>query len=1039
MVRKLDLLANVVLILLYIPVNALSQVYTIGVIAGTDRLMDGKPANTVPLRNPISVAVDAAGNVYIADMDDNRIRKVSASGIITTVAGTGVPGYTGDRGPAANAQLNSPAGLAFDSSGNLLFADRGNYVIRRIAPDQTINTIAGTGSPGFSGEGGPALSARMQPYAVAVDAAGNIYVDDSSNYRIRKIDGQNNITTYAGTGQAGFSGATNAPAASTPIGKTLGIAVDSTGNVYFSDTDNAIVWIVNTSGSMSTFAGAGQLGYTDNGEPATNELMVPTGLAFDSQGNLYISDVNLNRVIQINTSLIANTVVGNELPGFTGDKGPAIQASLYIPNALAFDSSGNLYIDDEGNRRIREVTDGLSTINTIAGTDPHDGGPALQAFLDNPDGITRNSSGVFAVADSSNAEVREFMLGGNINAAGQINGEPSGVVFDSSGNLYVSDDEPLVLKITPAGETMIVAGNSIATFAGDGQQATSASLNEPSGLALDAAGNLYIADFGNERVRVVNAATQVITTFAGNGNIKASGDKGPAKSAGIDPLDLAFDTKGNLFVADFANNRVRMITPAGIITTVAGTGLPGYTGDGGPAVNAQLNAPSGVAVDAAGNLYIADNYNAVVRRVNPAGLIWTIAGSGTNYPESGDGGPALAAQIDPWKLFVDTTGIVYVSDFDNDRVRALTPQAATAGSLTIASGNNQVATAGNALANPLVVTVSDTSGNALPGVTVQFAVSPASAATLSYPEAVSVGDGTASIAVTLGAASGPFALTASAAGLNSVVFNVTSVAAISPTAPQITPNGVVSAGLSAPPVTSLADNSIASVFGANFAPPGTSRQAGSGDLVNGSLPTQFAGACITVGGLPAPIFSVYPNQINFQVPDVPAGNAAVIVSNQCGTPQQEDSSSAPITIQAASPEFFYFVQNANGHDPIAAINAVTGAYIGAPGLIARLTTTPAKSNDYLTLFATGFGPTTPSFAAGELPNVSTALTNAITVTVGGIQLDAAHILYSGLSSYAGLYQLNIQLPDNTPDGDQSIVVTIGGFASPSGAFVTVAN
>jgi uncharacterized protein (TIGR03437 family) len=1039
MVHKLAAFAKLCLIPLYFTFNALSQVYTIGDIAGMDRLRDGQAASSAPLRNPTSVVVDPSGSVYIADADDNRIRKVSASGIITTVAGTGLPGYAGDRGPAANAALNSPAGLALDSSGNLLFADRGNFVVRRIAPDQTINTIAGTGLPGYTGDGGAALSARMQPVAVAVDSAGNIYVDDSANYRIRIINPQNNITTYAGTGQAGFGSALNQPATQTPIGITAGIAVDSRGNVYFSDLGNSIVWMVTPSGSMSTFAGSGLMGFINDGVPATMELMVPTGLALDAQGNLYICDINLSRVIQVNTSQIADTVVGNGLPGFSGDTGPAILASLLLPNSLAVDSSGNLYVDDEGNRRIRKVSAGFGTINTIAGTDQHDGGPAVNAFLDNPDGITSNGSGLFAVADSSNVEVREFMLGGNINGVGQVDGNPSGVVFDSAGNLYVSDDEPLVLKITPAGTTMIVAGNSMTGFGGDKGPATQASLDSPSGLALDAAGNLYIADFGNERIREVNAATQTITTFAGNGSVKASGDKGSALAAGLDPLDLAFDANGNLFVADFANNRVRKIAPGGIITTVAGTGAPGYTGDGGPAVNAQLNSPSGVAVDAAGNLYIADNTNEVVRRVNPAGLIWTIAGSGTASPESGDGGPALAAQMDPWKLFVDSKGIVYVSDFDNDRVRALTPQAATPGSLAIESGNNQNATAGSALANPLVVEVSDATGAALPGVTVEFAVSPASAATLSYPEAVSVGDGTASIGVTLGTASGPFSVTASAAGLTSVVFDVTAAAAISPTAPQINPSGVVSAGLSAPPVTSLSDNAIASVFGINFAAPGTAREAGPGDLVNGDLPTQLAGACITVGGSPAPIFSVFPNQINFQIPDVPAGNAAVIVSNQCGTPQQQDSSQQSITIQTASPEFFYFLQNTNGQNPIAAINAVTGAYIGAPGLIAGLTTVPAKSGDYLTLFATGFGPTSPSFGAGQLPNAAAQVTNSITVTVGGTVLDAAHVLYAGVTSDAGLYQLNIQLPANTPDGDQAIVVNIGGVTSPSGAFVTVAN
>lgn len=259
-----------------------------------------------------------------------------------------------------------------------------------------------------------------------------------------------------------------------------------------------------------------------------------------------------------------------------------------------------------------------------------------------------------------------------------------------------------------------------------------------------------------------------------------------------------------------------------------------------------------------------------------------------------------------------------------------------------------------------------------------------------------------------------------------------------PLPPAITPGGVVSAGLSSPAVTSLSASAIATVFGSNFAAPGTARTVGASDLVNGNLPTQLAGACVQVGGLQTPILSVSPSQINFQVPAVPSGSTSVQVINECGTPQAQASAEEAVTIQAASPEFFYFVHNLNGQNPIAAMDSLTGAYIGAPGLIAGATFSPAKSNEYLTLFATGFGPTNPSFGPGQLPAPGTIapITNPYTVTVGGV---TAQVLYIGVSQYPGLYQLNIQLPANIPDGNQEIIVNVGGFSSPAAAFITVQN
>src|SRR5262249_42424442 len=226
-----------------------AQTYTISTIAGTDRVLDGSPAINVPLRNPISVAVDATGALYIADSADNRVRKVSASGVISTFAGTGVPGYFGDRGKATQALLAGPIGLAVDSNGVVYIAERDNAVVRRVALDGTINTIAGNGTPGFGGDDGPATSASIRPTSVAVDGKGNLYIGDGFNYRIRKVDANGKISTIAGTGNQGFSG-DNGPALNADIDFVAGIAADSGGNVYFATFER--VRKIDASGKITT-------------------------------------------------------------------------------------------------------------------------------------------------------------------------------------------------------------------------------------------------------------------------------------------------------------------------------------------------------------------------------------------------------------------------------------------------------------------------------------------------------------------------------------------------------------------------------------------------------------------------------------------------------------------------------------------------------------------------------------------------------------------------------------------------------------------
>jgi trimeric autotransporter adhesin len=612
---------------------------TLNVVAGNGILGasgDGGPATSASLRSPQGVAVDSDGNLYIANTGNGRIQKVSG-GTITTVAGGGNGNgvFSGDGGPATGALLNTPSGVAVDSAGNLYIADSNNNRIRKVS-NGTITTIAGNGNPGFSGDGGPAASASLNdPVGVAVDSAGNLYIAERLNSRIRKVS-NGTITTIAGNGNQEFSG-DGGSATSASLSYPSGVAVDSAGNLYIADLGNnrirKVSYGTNTTGTITTVAGNGNGELSGDGGPATNaSLSQPEGVAVDSTGNLYIADTQNFRVRKVSygvtTTGTITTLAGNGNYRFSGDGGPATSATLNGPVGVAVDAAGNLSIADFYASRIRRVSKG--TISTVAGNGvagfSGDGGPAASASINSP----------------------------------------IGVAFDSGGNLYLSDTYNNRIREVSGGTITTVAGNGTPGFSGDGGPATSASLNQPRGVAIDSAGKLYFADYDNNRVRKLSGGT--ITTVAGNGSAGFSGDGGPATAASLNgPYGVAVDSVGNLYISDFNNNRIRRVS-GGTITTVAGNGTAGFSGDGGPATSASLKQPFGVAVDAAGNLYIADAGNFRIRKVS-AGTISTFAGSGT-FGFSGDGGPATSASLSQtFGVAVDAAGNVYFSDSVNSRIR----------------------------------------------------------------------------------------------------------------------------------------------------------------------------------------------------------------------------------------------------------------------------------------------------------------------------------------------------------------------------------
>ena len=329
---------------------------------------DGGNATSAQINGPGGVGVDAQGNVYIADGGNARIREVNTSGTITTVAGNGSGGYSGDGGAATSAQIYQPSAVVADANGNIYIADAGNDVVREVNTSGIITTVAGNGSTGYSGDGGAATSAELHGvYGVAVDASGNIYIPDFYNNRIRKVNTSGIITTVAGTGTAGYSG-DGGSATSAEIWNPVSIAVDASGNIYFADRSNNVVRKVNTSGIISTVAGNGSAGYSGDGGSATSaQIWGPQGLTVDAYGNIYIGDNSNNRIRMVNTYGIISTVAGNGAAGYSGDGGSATSAELRSPTGVAVNARGNLlYIADNNNNRVREVT--YPTTETWTGT-----------------------------------------------------------------------------------------------------------------------------------------------------------------------------------------------------------------------------------------------------------------------------------------------------------------------------------------------------------------------------------------------------------------------------------------------------------------------------------------------------------------------------------------------------------------------------------------------------------------------------------------------------------------------------------------------
>jgi len=740
------LLAMVAAVPVRIFAQQLAPVWGVSTVAGTGTLGDSGDsgqATKATLNKPVGVAVDRAGNLYISEANTTAgsitsvIRKVTPEGIISTIAGKpGSVGYAGDGGAASAALLNNPYGIEIDRDGNLLIGDISNYEIRKI--DMTsgiITTVAGIrGSAGYTGDGGPATSAKLYTaYTAASDAAGNIYIADNHNNVIRKVDTAGNISTFAGTGIAGHSG-DGGPAKSAQISGPYSVWVDPAGNLYINELGAGASYIrmIDTAGIIHTIAGSGTAGYSgDEGSATAARLNTPHGTVIDGRGNFYIAD-ETNQIIRgVDSAGVIHTIAGiYNGKSFSGDGVPALAAKFNYPYGIAIDSNNNLYVPDTLNNRVRQLS-----LNTVAPPVAIGGSSTQNLFVASTTAVTLTSAtisplGDFSVGalsgcsfgtqlaantpctipytftptaaglrtaqltltDSAGIVSRIGITGMGIapqvafglssistiagtgtagfnaasgSASGALLNMPRGGVADSAGNLFFADSGNNAIRRIDAvsGAITTVAGTGQPGYSGDGSAATAAQLNVPAKVVVDATGNLYIADTGNNVIRFVDASTGFISTIAGNGIATYSGDGGLATSASLNaPQGLAVDLGGHVYVADTGNNAIRYFGKGGDISTFAGNGASGYAGDGGNVHDAQLAAPQAVALDGKGSVYIADTGNSVLRMVSATNRITTIAGQQGINVNGGDGSVARSASLaNPSDVAIDAAGDLYLA------------------------------------------------------------------------------------------------------------------------------------------------------------------------------------------------------------------------------------------------------------------------------------------------------------------------------------------------------------------------------------------
>ena len=591
-------------------------VTTFAGLAGSTGSANGT-GSAARFNGPNAVAIDSANNIFVADTNNSTIRKITPTRVVSTFAG--LAGGTGSAdGTGSTARFEFPSALAVDSANNIYVADTGNSTIRKITPARVVSTFAGlAGSIGTADGIGSAARFNF-PGGVAVDRAGtgNIYVGDTSNFTIRKITPAGVVTTLAGS--PGMRGGANGTGSAARFDLPVGMAVDGAGNIYVADADASTIRKIAPGGVVSTFAGSFAKSGPQNGTGSAARFNIPTDVAVDSSNNLYVADTNNCTIRKITPAAVVTTLAGLASPGHTNGTGSA--ARFDFPQGVGVDTTGKIYVADSVESAIRKITP-TAVVSTFAGS------PGTSGYVDATGtdarfrfprlGLTVGAFDNVYVGDTFNYVVRKItpnaVVSSVVTNPANGAGEVRGVAIDSSGNIYTADyPHHTIRKITPDGTASIFAGLNDTPGSANGI-GSAARFNFPLGLAVDGAGNVYVADSGNNRIRKITPAGGV-TTFAGSAIGSADGT-GTAARFNF-PSGVAVDHSGNVFVTDAGNNTIRKITPARVVTTLGGLPLSPGTSDGA-GINARFSSPRGIAVDSAGNIYVADTYNHTIRVGTP--------------------------------------------------------------------------------------------------------------------------------------------------------------------------------------------------------------------------------------------------------------------------------------------------------------------------------------------------------------------------------------------------------------------------------------
>jgi sugar lactone lactonase YvrE len=712
---------------------------TVSTFAGTSQgYLDGTGTNA-QIDNPFGITTDLSGNVYVADFSNNRIRKITSAGVVTTFAGSGSSGSTDGTGTNANFSGNI-WGLATDSSGNVYVADGATNRIRKITPAGVVSTLAST--------------TFQSPRGVAVDSAGNVYVADCVNHVIKKVTSAGVITTFAGNGTAGFSNGTGNNAT---FSFPQQLAIDASENLYVSEQGNNVVRKITSAGVVTTFAGNGSPG-SANGTGTNASFNNLYGVTVDSSGNVYVGDQSNHLIRKITSAGVVTTLAGSGNAAFAD--GTGTNASFNRPYGVAVDTFGNLYVADRINNRIRKITlpssaDPNTYINSpFTGTLLTTFNPALSSStITIPAGTTNAKVASFTVAatslplktsvtgvwsltlyatvglSTSPASFYVEVVDGattvatgttttSVNQSSPMQLYKSNLTIpartyssDLTLNIYATTQASSSLTLGFNGSTISYLNTTIPSVGATGSTGAAGATGVtgstgptgrtgptgntgPTGATGNTGatgsagttgptGSMGIDGFSGGLTLQLDYTTQVasgdtvVTTLAGQTSTGSTNGTGTNASF-WNPREVAVDSSGNVYVADTVNHLIRKITSAGLVTTFAGSSSGSSDGTG---INAQFYFPCGVALDSSGNIYVADTTNHRIRKITSAGVVTTFAGSSTG---SSDGTGTNAQFNTPWGIAVDSSGNVYIGDAANNRVRKIT----SAGVVTTLAGSS---------------------------------------------------------------------------------------------------------------------------------------------------------------------------------------------------------------------------------------------------------------------------------------------------------------------------------------------------------------